>query len=120
MLPRSNRRNGGPYRQLPQLPGNPMSSQNYAWLLDSRNKKSLALDLAKPAGQAVLHTLVRQTDVFITNYPREVRRRLKLDYETLAPLNLVWSMPPLPATGKPARKQISLLSTRPPGGRAAA
>ena len=79
--------NGDPYRQLPQLPGNPMSSQNYAWLLDSRNKKSLALDLAKPAGHAVLHTLVRQTDVFITNYPREVRRRLKLDYETLAPLN---------------------------------
>src|SRR4029077_17015142 len=34
-----------------------------------------------------LHTLVGQTDVFITNYPREVRRRLKLDYETLAPLN---------------------------------
>jgi formyl-CoA transferase len=31
--------------------------------------------------------LVGQTDVFITNYPREVRRRLKLDYETLAPLN---------------------------------
>jgi formyl-CoA transferase len=78
---------GDPYRQLPQLPGNPKSSQNYAWLLDSRNKKSLALDLAKPAGQAVLHTLVGQTDVFITNYPREVRRRLKLDYETLAPLN---------------------------------
>jgi crotonobetainyl-CoA:carnitine CoA-transferase CaiB-like acyl-CoA transferase len=79
--------NGDPYRQLPQLPGNPKSSQNYAWLLDSRSKRSLALDLAKPAGQAVLHTLVGQTDVFITNYPREVRRRLKLDYETLAPLN---------------------------------
>jgi crotonobetainyl-CoA:carnitine CoA-transferase CaiB-like acyl-CoA transferase len=29
--------NGDPYRQLPQLPGNPKSSQNYAWLLDSRN-----------------------------------------------------------------------------------
>jgi crotonobetainyl-CoA:carnitine CoA-transferase CaiB-like acyl-CoA transferase len=79
--------NGDPYRQLPQLPGNPKSSENYAWLLDSRNKRSLALDLAKPAAQAVLHTLVAQTDVFITNYPREVRRRLKLDYETLAPLN---------------------------------
>jgi crotonobetainyl-CoA:carnitine CoA-transferase CaiB-like acyl-CoA transferase len=78
---------GDPYRQLPQLPGNPKCSQNYAWMLDSRNKRSLALDLAKSAGQAVLHRLVGQADVFITNYPREVRRRLKLDHETLAPLN---------------------------------
>lgn len=78
---------GDPYRQLPQLPGSPKSSHNYAWLLDSRNKRSLALDLAQAAGQAVLHKLVGMTDVFITNYPRQVRRRLKLDYETLAPLN---------------------------------
>src|SRR5947209_15886214 len=42
---------GDPYRNLPNLPGYPVSPHNYAWLLESRNKKSLALDLAKPEGQ---------------------------------------------------------------------
>jgi crotonobetainyl-CoA:carnitine CoA-transferase CaiB-like acyl-CoA transferase len=78
---------GDPYRELPQLPGNPRSTHNYAWMLDSRNKKSIALDLSKPEGQAVLHRLVQGADVFITNYPPGVRRRLGVSYETLAPLN---------------------------------
>ena len=42
---------GDPYRNLPNLPGYPVSPHNYAWMLESRNKKSLALDLGKPEGQ---------------------------------------------------------------------
>ena len=38
---------GDPYRLLPKLPGYPISEDNYAWLLESRNKRSLALDLSK-------------------------------------------------------------------------
>jgi len=56
-------------------------------VLDSRNKKSLALDLRVPTGQAVLRRLAAQADVFITNYPPPVRRRLKITYDDLAPLN---------------------------------
>src|SRR3990172_5481653 len=41
---------GDPYRQMPRLPGMPLSEHNYSWLLDSRNKKSLALDVTKPEG----------------------------------------------------------------------
>lgn len=78
---------GDPYRNLPNLPGYPVSPHNYAWLLESRNKKSLALDLSKPEGRAVLHRLVAQTDVFITNFPPAVRQRLGITYEDLAPLN---------------------------------
>ena len=37
------------------------------WKVYARNKKSLALDLSKPEGQAVLHRLAAQADVFITN-----------------------------------------------------
>ena len=66
---------GDPYRQLPKLPGNPKSPHNYGWMIDSRNKRSLALDLALPDGQAVLHRLVEQADVFITNYPPGVRTK---------------------------------------------
>ena len=78
---------GDPYRRRatpslgPGLKGNP------GFVLDGRNKKSLALDLRSPAGQAVLRRLVGQADVFITNYPPPVRRRLGITYEELAPLS---------------------------------
>ena len=78
---------GDPYRQLPKLPGNPVSEHNYGWMLDSRNKRSLALDLSKPEAQQVLHRLAGGADVFVTNYPVQVRGRLRMDYEALAPLN---------------------------------
>ena len=50
-------------------------------------RRSLALDLRRPEGQAVLRRLVAEADVFITNYPPPVRRRLGITYEELAPLN---------------------------------
>jgi crotonobetainyl-CoA:carnitine CoA-transferase CaiB-like acyl-CoA transferase len=78
---------GDPYRNLPNLPGYPASPHNFAWLLESRNKRSLALDLAKPEGQAVLYRLVAEADVFITNFPPAVRARLGMTYAQLAPLN---------------------------------
>ncbi len=78
---------GDPYRHLPKLPGNPVSEHNYGWMLDSRNKRSLALDLSTPEAQAVLHRLVGGADVFVTNYPAHVRDRLRMSYEALAPLN---------------------------------
>ena len=78
---------GDPYRQLPKLPGNPVSEHDYAWLLDSRSKRGLALDLASPEGKGVLHELVAEADVFVTNYPLRVREKLRIDYDTLAALN---------------------------------
>ncbi|HEY0328209.1 MAG TPA: CoA transferase [Rhodopseudomonas sp.] len=78
---------GDPYRNLPKLPGYPQSPHNYAWLMESRNKKSLALDLSKPEGQAVLRRLVAGADVFITNFPPLVRERLGVSYADLSPLN---------------------------------
>jgi formyl-CoA transferase len=78
---------GDPYRNLPNLPGYPVSEHNFAWLLENRNKRGLALDLAKPEGQAVLHKLAEQVDVFITNYPPQVRAKLGITYDHLAPKN---------------------------------
>src|SRR5882762_10318496 len=76
---------GDAYRRravpVPERPLNP------GFILDARNKKSLALDLRSAAGRAVLQRLVKDADVFITNYPPPVRRRLGITYEDLAPLN---------------------------------
>ncbi|MCP9625713.1 CoA transferase [Rhodopseudomonas palustris] len=78
---------GDPYRNLPNLPGYPRSEHNYAWMMESRNKRSLALDLAKPEGKEVLRRLAAEADVFITNFPPPVRARLGITYADLAPLN---------------------------------
>src|SRR3954452_18723228 len=65
---------GPPYRRPPvPKPENPL---NPGFFFDSRNKKSLALDLRTEAGRAVLCRLVKNADVFITNYPPPARGRL--------------------------------------------
>jgi crotonobetainyl-CoA:carnitine CoA-transferase CaiB-like acyl-CoA transferase len=53
----------------------------------SRNKRSLAVDLKKPEGQAVVHRLVPTTDVVLENYGPGTMERLGCGYEQLAPLN---------------------------------
>jgi crotonobetainyl-CoA:carnitine CoA-transferase CaiB-like acyl-CoA transferase len=78
---------GDPYRRRATPPTGPGLATNPGFVLDGRNKKSLALDLRIPAAQAVLRRLVATADVFITNYPPPVRRRLKIAFEDLAPLN---------------------------------
>jgi formyl-CoA transferase len=78
---------GDPYRNLPDLPGYPVSQHNFAWMLESRNKRSLALDLSKLQARDVLYRLVAEADVFITNFPLTVRSRLGVSYAELAPLN---------------------------------
>ncbi|MEQ8486076.1 MAG: CoA transferase [Pseudomonadales bacterium] len=69
---------GDGYRRL--LAGAPV---DYFWLLTSRNKRGLALDLKQPAGAAILQRLVGWADVFVTNYRERLLERLGLGYETL-------------------------------------
>jgi len=78
---------GDPYRALPKLPGYPVSEHNFAWLLEGRNKRSLALDLSKPEAREVLYRLAAEADVFITNFPPGVRKRLGITYEDIKPRN---------------------------------
>ena len=76
---------GDPYRR--RAVSNPKNPLNPGFFFDSRNKRSLALDLRRDAGRAVLYRLVKETDVFITNYPPPVRERLKIAYSDLHHLN---------------------------------
>jgi crotonobetainyl-CoA:carnitine CoA-transferase CaiB-like acyl-CoA transferase len=78
---------GDPYRAIPKLPASPQSDENYAWMLASRNKRGLALDLGKPAAREVICRLISTADIFITNFPLAVRRKFRLNYADLALLN---------------------------------
>jgi crotonobetainyl-CoA:carnitine CoA-transferase CaiB-like acyl-CoA transferase len=53
----------------------------------NRNKRSLALDLKRPEGQAAMHRLAATADVVIENYGPGTMERLGCGYETLAKLN---------------------------------
>jgi len=53
----------------------------------SRNKRSLAVDLKKPEGQAVIRALVPTVDIMLENYGPGTMERLGCGYEQLAPLN---------------------------------
>ncbi len=50
-------------------------------------KKSVVLDLKSVAAVAAIHTLVASADILVENFRPGVMQRLKLDYESLAPLN---------------------------------
>ena len=50
-------------------------------------KKSLVLDLKSPEGAEAVRRLVAHTDILVENFRPGVMRRLKLDYESLSPLN---------------------------------
>lgn len=78
---------GDSYRQLIKLHGVPLSKHDYFWLLDNRNKESLALDLKQDGGRAILEALIARADVFVTNFPGPIRERLRLRAEDILPLN---------------------------------
>ncbi len=65
----------------------PKSPVNYMWHLDSRNKRSVALDLKVPDGRAALDRLIATADILITNFPLPVRQRLKLGYDDVRAIN---------------------------------
>lgn len=53
----------------------------------SRNKRSLAVDLKRPEGQAIIHRLVPHVDLVLENYGPGTMERLGCGYEQLARLN---------------------------------
>ena len=53
----------------------------------NRNKRSLALDIAKPQGQAVLKTLVGKADVLVENFKTGTLTRYGLGFEHVKAMN---------------------------------
>lgn len=53
----------------------------------NRNKRGVALDLSKPEGVAIMHELIKTTDVFIQNWRPGAAERIGLGEETLRSIN---------------------------------
>ncbi len=61
--------------------------RNFYFEANNRHKKSLTLDLKKPAAKEIVYRLVEKSDVFVQNFRKGVAARLGLDYQTLAKYN---------------------------------
>jgi formyl-CoA transferase len=65
----------------------PVSDHNYCWILEARNKRSVALNLSDADAREALLRLVRTADVFLTNYQPQLQRKFRLEYHDLEPHN---------------------------------
>ena len=52
-----------------------------------RNKRSMTLNLKSPAGLAAFKRMVKKADVVVENFRPDVKKRLGIDYKTLARIN---------------------------------
>ena len=81
---RVERLEGDPYRGLAtQGIGVDADGVNLSVALANRGKRSIAVDLQRPEGIAVLHELLASADVFLTNLRPAALARLGLDAETV-------------------------------------
>ncbi len=79
---------GDPNRRIMHDSSNyPKSEVNYPWQMDSRNKRSIVLDLKKPEARAALDRLIEKSDVLICNFPPPVRDKLRLAYDDVKKVN---------------------------------
>jgi crotonobetainyl-CoA:carnitine CoA-transferase CaiB-like acyl-CoA transferase len=53
----------------------------------NRNKRSICLDIKKPAAHAALMKLIAETDVFVSNVRADALERAKLDHASLSKIN---------------------------------
>jgi len=63
------------------------ANMGHFFLTTNRNKRSIAIDLKKPAGRAVLLGLARNCDVMVFNIRPQAMARLGLAYEDLQAIN---------------------------------
>ena len=65
-----------------------LDDESTYYLAVNRNKRSITLNIAKPEGQEVLHKLIDNADVFLTNLPRlSSLEKYNIDYDSLKKRN---------------------------------
>lgn len=78
---------GDPQRGLKNMLNLSKDGPNPFNEVPNRGKRSITIDLAKPSGREVLLKIAAVSDVFLTSYLPEVRKKLRLDVEDLRSAN---------------------------------
>lgn len=84
---------GDTWRAFINTTMHPKRDINFPFEQDNRNKRSMTLDLSKAEGQKVIHKLLGQCDILLTNLRPDELIRYDLEYKTLAKLypKLIWA-----------------------------
>ncbi|MEM3828848.1 MAG: CaiB/BaiF CoA-transferase family protein [Conexivisphaerales archaeon] len=64
-----------------------MNDMSSYFLSVNRNKKSIAVDLKKPAGQGILKKLVANSDILVENFRPGTMQKFGMDYENARMIN---------------------------------
>ncbi len=59
------------------------TSESAYYLSCNRNKRSVAIDITKPEGQALIHQLIEQCDILIENFKVGGLKKYGLDYDSV-------------------------------------
>ena len=79
---------GDPQRAMvPETIGLPPCPVTPLWESDSRNQKSIALDLTQERARQIVYKLVETSDVFVANLQEPSLKKLGMDYDILRQVN---------------------------------
>ena len=67
--------------------GKSKEGESLWWPIQSRNKKSITLNLREEEGQAILRELVKESDILIENFRPGTMEKWNLSYEALSEIN---------------------------------
>src|SRR5271156_3317957 len=69
------------------IPDDPDGMNNPVFRSLNRNKRSIALDLRKEEGKAIIYDLAREADVVVNNFRAGVMERMGFGYDQLSKIN---------------------------------
>jgi crotonobetainyl-CoA:carnitine CoA-transferase CaiB-like acyl-CoA transferase len=76
---------GEAFRMWGRLLGTPIEKdENPCFEIGNANKKGIAIDAKSPEGQDILHKLLADADIFVTNYREKALESMGLSYEKLS------------------------------------
>jgi formyl-CoA transferase len=81
---------GDPSRGMQSMYGSSMNlphGRNVLIEATNRNKRSITIDLKKEEGKKIVQRIIRNSDIFFTNYTMIIANRLRMDYKTLSQFN---------------------------------
>jgi crotonobetainyl-CoA:carnitine CoA-transferase CaiB-like acyl-CoA transferase len=78
---------GDPQRGLVTSGLLPQGGFNFMWEQPNRGKKSVALDIRSELGRDLLYKLAARSDVFLTSFLPDARRKLAIDVEDIRRVN---------------------------------